>query len=63
MVAKREGAGVVMEWNIAVDRYKLLYIRRINNKVLLYRTQTYTQYFMITIMEKNIKNRIMYMCN
>ena len=33
-----------MDWEFGVDRYKLLYIEQINNKVLLYSTGNYIQY-------------------
>ena len=36
-----------MQWEAAVSRYKLLYIERINNKVLLYSTGNYIQYVII----------------
>ena len=35
VVAKGEGTGGGMEWEVGVSRCKLLYIERINNKVLL----------------------------
>ena len=44
MVAKGEGAGGGMEWEVVVSRYKLLYIEWIKNKVLLYSTGNYIQY-------------------
>jgi len=36
-----------MQWEAAVSRCKLLYIERINNKVLLYSTGNYIQYVII----------------
>ena len=47
MVAKGEGAGGGMSWEVGVSRCKLLYIEWINNKVLLYSTENYIQYPMI----------------
>ena len=44
VVAKREGVGGGMEWQVGVSRCKLLYIEWINNKVLLYSTEKYIQY-------------------
>ena len=44
MVAKGEGVGGGMEWEVEVSRCKLLYIEWINNKVLLYNTGNYIQY-------------------
>ena len=46
VVAKGEGAGGGMEWEVGVSRYKLLYIEWIS-KVLLYSTGNYIQYPMI----------------
>ena len=46
VVAKGEGAGRGMEWEVGISRCKLLYIEWINNKVLLY-TGNYIQYPMI----------------
>ena len=47
VVAKGEGVGRGMEWEVGVNRCKLLCIEWINNKVLLYRTGNYIQYSMI----------------
>ena len=52
VVAKGEGAAEGMDWQIAVRRCKLLNIEQVNNKVLLYSTENYIQYPVITIMEK-----------
>ena len=41
------GAGGGMDWEAGVSRCKLLYIRWINNKFLLYSTENYIQYPMI----------------
>ena len=41
-----------MEWEFRVSRYKLLYAERINNNILLYRIEKYTQYSMISCNEK-----------
>ena len=38
VVAKREGFGGGMEWEVDVSRCKLLYIECLNNKILLYNT-------------------------
>ena len=54
MVAKGEGGGGRMDWEVGVSRCKLLYMEWINNKVLLYSTENYIQYPMINHMEKNI---------
>ena len=47
MVAKGEGAGAGMEWEVGVSRCELLYIEWINNKGLLYSTGNYMHYPMI----------------
>ena len=39
MVAKKEGAGGGMEWEVGTSRCKLLYIEWKNNKVLPYSTE------------------------
>ena len=44
MVAKGEGVGGGMDWEVGVSRCKLLYTERINNKVLPYNTENYIQY-------------------
>ena len=36
VVAKGEGLGEGMEWEAEISRCKLLYLERINNKLLLY---------------------------
>ena len=46
------GGGGEMEWEVGVSRCKLLYIGRINNKVLLHSTGNYMQYPIRTIVEK-----------
>ena len=45
-VAKGESSRGEKNWESGVSRCKLLYIGRINNKVLLYTTENYTQYLM-----------------
>ena len=47
VVAKREGVGGRMEWEVRVSRCKRLYVRGINNEVLAYSTENYIQYPMI----------------
>ena len=44
MIAKGEGFGEEMDWEVGVSRCELLYIEWINNKVLLYSTENYIQY-------------------
>ena len=46
VVAKGEGVGEGMEWEVGVSKCKLLYIEWINNKFLLCSTGNYVQYHM-----------------
>ena len=48
MIAKGEGTGVGIEQEVGVSRCKLVYIECINNKVLLYSTENYIQYPVIS---------------
>ena len=64
MVAKGEGVGGGVEWEVGVSRCKLLYIEWINNKVLLYSTENCIQYPMINCNGKEyIKKECIYMYN
>ena len=56
MVTKREKGrgGEGINYRFGINGYKLLYIKYINNKVLLYSTGNHIQY--LIIMHKNIKN-------
>ena len=47
VVAKGEGFGGGMEWEVGASRCKLLYMEWINNKVLLCSTENCIQYPMI----------------
>ena len=47
VVAKGERGGRGMDWEFGISRYKLLCIKQINNKDLLYNTGNYIQYPMI----------------
>ena len=58
MVAKEKVGGRGIDWEFGISRCKLLYIGRINNKVLLYSTGSYIQYPMINHNEKNMKKNI-----
>ena len=60
IVAREERGGI--NWELMINRYKLLYIKQMN-KDLLYYTENYIQYLLITydIMEKKLKKKI-YMC-
>ena len=61
VVAKGEGVGEGMEWEVGVSRCKLLYREWINNKVLLYSTENYIQYPMISHNGKEFLKNI-YIC-
>ena len=63
VVAKGEGTGGGMEWEVGVSRCKLLYIEWINNKVLLYSTDNYIQYPMINHNGKEYQKKNIYMYN
>ena len=56
MVTKRENGrgGEGINYRFGINRYKLLNIKYINNKVLLYSTGNHIQYLIIT--HKNLKN-------
>ena len=41
-----------------INKYTLLCIKQISNKDLLHNTGNYTQYFVITYKEKNLKNNV-----
>ena len=60
VVAKGEGVGGGMEWELGVSRRKLLYTEWINNKVLLYSTENYIQYPMINNNGKEYKKECIY---
>ena len=51
------GGGEGMEWEAGVSRCKLLYIGWINNKVLVYSTETCIQYPMINHNGKEYKKK------
>ena len=60
-LAKREGIGGAMHWEVGVSRCKLLYIEWINNKFSLHSAGNYIQYPMINHSgKKNFKNQ--YVC-
>ena len=58
MVAKGEGDGGGMEWEVEVSKCKLLHIGLINNKVLLYSTGNSSHYPEINHNGKEYKKRI-----
>ena len=60
VVAKGEGVGGGRVWEVGVSRCKLLYLEWINNKVLLYNTENYSQYPMINHNGKDYKKKNVY---
>ena len=57
-VAKEKGSEGGKEWELGINRCKLLYIGWIN-KILLYNTRNYIQYPVLKIIvEKNMKKNI-----
>ena len=60
VVAKGEGVGGGMEWEVGVSRCELLYLGWMNNKVLLYSTGNYIQYPMINYNEKQYEKECIY---
>ena len=57
VLAKEARGGGGMEWEFGISRCELLYVRWINNKVLLYSTENYTQYPLINHSGKEWKKR------
>ena len=49
------GEGQIKSLGLADRKYKLLYIKQINNKNLLYNTGNYIQCFVITYNGNNLK--------
>ena len=49
-----------MDWEFEISRWKLLYIRWINSKVLLYSTGNYIQCPVLNQNGKNMKNNYIY---
>ena len=61
MVTKEERKEEINNLGDGINRYILLFIKQINNKDLLYSTENYIQYLIITYNEKNLKkNRYTY---
>ena len=60
MVAKGEEGGGRMAWEFGISRCKLLHIRWINNKVLLYSTGNYIQYPVINHNGKEYEKEYIY---
>ena len=55
MAAKGQGVERGMDWEFGINRCKLLYIKWINNEVLLNNTGNYIQYL---VMNHNRKERV-----
>ena len=62
MVAKGEGGGGGMKWEVEDSRCKLLYIEWINKKVLVHSTENYIQYPMINHNGKVYFKKNVYIC-
>ena len=61
VIVKVEGGGRGKKWKFGISRCKLVYIEWINNKVLLYSTGKYIQYFVITYKGKEfVKKKNIY---
>ena len=60
VVAKKE-VREGMEWEVGVSRCRLLLIEWINNKVLLYNTESHSQYSMISHNGKEYLKKNVYM--
>ena len=60
VVAKGEGAGGRMEWEVRVSKCTFLYRAWINNKVLLHSTENYIQYPMINLNGKEYFKKCTY---
>ena len=54
-IAQRDGVGGEMEWEVGISRCELLYTEWVNNKVLIYSTENYIQYFLIKHSRKEHK--------
>ena len=60
MVAKGERGRERKDWELGINRRKLLYIGWINNKVLLYNTGNYIQYAVINHNGKEFEKEYIY---
>ena len=58
VVANREGGRGGKDWEFGIGRYKLLYTKWINNKILLYSTGNYIQYPTINHNRKEYEKEI-----
>ena len=64
MDAKEEGSGRELDWKFGISRCKLVCIKWINKKALLYSTGDYIQYPVINHSGKDNEKRIyIYMYN
>ena len=52
------GRGGEINWEVGMDIYRLLYIKQITNKNLLYSTENSTQYSAMAYMGKEFKTKI-----
>ena len=58
----QRGGGGGKDWEFGISRYKLLYIGRIKNKVLLYSAGNYIQYPVINRNGKEYEKEYTYIC-
>ena len=56
----KEGGGQGRNYEFGTSRYKLLYIKQVNNKVLLHSTGNYIQYTVINQNGKEYKKEYIY---
>ena len=60
MVTKADGVGWEIYQEFGINRYTLLYIKQANNKDVLYSTENYTQYLVITYNGKESEKEYIY---
>ena len=63
MVAEGEVGGKGLDWEFGISRYKLVHVEWINNKVLLYSTENYSQYPVINHNGKEYEKECIHMYN
>ena len=60
VVAKGEGSGGGIDWELGISRCKLVYVEWINNKVLLYSTGNCIQYPIVNHNGKEYEKEYIY---
>ena len=61
LLPKGKGSGMINQ-EVGINIYTLLYIKQITNKDLLYSKEKYTQQFVITYKRKESEKEDMYVC-